>query len=274
MGPQMKADDLSLQRNCRYLEWIIIVLTGAEQIRWTTHVVQFHWLMTVSFVFLAAALPLSIPMPTSIRGRFFHLLAQTFVISVACALGIHRRYSVYFLVLGAKAAALLPRRQMLLVALMLLMAHVVAGATAQYLLHHVYTHLHVMAPNNAPIGETESKVYFTIGLIAVIFVARKVVSERESRKAQQLLSQRAEELAVDFERDKIAREIHDNLGHTLASLMIQLELAEKLADEDKIDQAKDLVARSHDSTVSCLQQLRRTVTAIRNEEAVSRPEQT
>ena len=268
----MTAEDLSLQKNCRYLEWIIIAVTAAEQFRWAIQTVQFHWLIGVSFASLAAALLLSVFMPTTVRGRFFHLLAQTAVISVACALGIHRRYNVYFLVLAAKAAALLPRKQMLFVASTLLVAHVVAGGISQYVLHNIYTRLHVIAsPANALRGEVEVKIYFFIGLIAVIFVGRTIVSERKSRKTQQLLAKQAEELAVDFERNNIAREINDNLGHTLASLMIQLELAVKLAEDNKLEQARELVTRSHDSAVRCLQELRRTVTSIRNDDRVSEP---
>jgi signal transduction histidine kinase len=262
----MVAEDQSLQNHFLYLECITIVLTAVTQLGWVLNVIKFHWFVGLSFALLLAAIPLSFIKPKSTRWRFLHLLAQTTVITFACALGPPRRYTIYFLVLGAKTAALLPRAQMLFVLASLLVSRMLAGAFSEYLTRHVYIHRAFVSDfYNSVIVETESKLYVIIGLITILFLGRKVVSERRSRQTQQSLAREAERLAIEFERDKIAGEIHDSLGHTLASLMIQLEVVGKLIDENKLDKAKDLAVASHDSAVFCLQELRRAVTSIRKD---------
>ena len=54
------------------------------------------------------------------------------------------------------------------------------------------------------------------------------------RKDQALLAARkdAEHLAAVAERERIARDLHDLLGHTLSVIVIKSELASKLADLD------------------------------------------
>lgn len=55
-----------------------------------------------------------------------------------------------------------------------------------------------------------------------------IVSEEKTRQRADELSQQVETLAATIERTRIAREIHDSLGHTLTDLDIQLEVAQKL----------------------------------------------
>ena len=46
-------------------------------------------------------------------------------------------------------------------------------------------------------------------------------------------SKQLEELTIMKERNRIAREIHDTVGHTLTSVLIEMEAAQKLLDIDK-----------------------------------------
>ncbi len=55
-----------------------------------------------------------------------------------------------------------------------------------------------------------------------------MIAERKSRQKAEALTQQVETLATALERTRIAREIHDSLGHSLTSLDVQLELAIKL----------------------------------------------
>jgi len=260
----MVDENLRLQKRFCYLEWIAILLIILTQLGWVCNVIQFDWRIDVSFALLVAALPLAAIMPRSTKWQFIHLLAQSTLISAACALGTHRHFSVYFLLLAAKAAALLPRRKLLVVAGILFLAHVLAGAFSQYLTRHVYIHRPSVSDfYTSVIVETEVKLYFVIGLIAVLFLGRTVVAERKSRKAQEMLTKDAEELAVDLERHRIARDIDYSLAHTLASEMIQLELAIKLVGENKLEKVTEIVQHSYDSAVHCLQEVRRAVKDMR-----------
>lgn len=75
-------------------------------------------------------------------------------------------------------------------------------------------------------------LYYASASVFVVLLGFVVVAERESRQRAESLSQEVEVLAANVERLRIAREIHDSLGHTLTSLGVQLEVAQKLRDRD------------------------------------------
>lgn len=70
------------------------------------------------------------------------------------------------------------------------------------------------------------------------------------------------ELAVTEERNRLAREIHDNLAHYLTVINVQLEAAEKLGS-DRAERALQEVRRARRLAVECLQEVRRSVAALR-----------
>jgi signal transduction histidine kinase len=84
----------------------------------------------------------------------------------------------------------------------------------------------------------------------VLLLSFVIVSERRSRQKAIELAKEIDYLSAALERSRIARDIHDSLGHTLTTLDIQLELAQKLFDRDRnkaksaLDNAKNLADRS------------------------------
>jgi signal transduction histidine kinase len=271
---EMKKEELSLQKIFQYLEGITIVSTFVSQMLWLSYAINFHWLVAVSLAALLLEGILSFAKPVSERWRLIQILVQGFVMAVACALGSPRRHSAFFLVLGAKSAALLPRKQMVLAVVSLVLLSICSDLCGEYLAHHVFVHKIGSAHfYTTVITEAELKLYFLIGLCTVIFLGRTVVSERRSRSIQQALTREAESLAVDLERHKIALEIHERLGHTLASLMMQLELAIRLVEENHLERAIELTSRCHDVAARCLTDMRQAVTSIREDQAPDRPSQ-
>jgi len=73
---------------------------------------------------------------------------------------------------------------------------------------------------------------------------------------------RVEELAVARERNRLAREIHDTLGHYLAIINVQLETAQKLGARDPA-QGQAAVAAAKRLASECLTEVRRSVAALR-----------
>ncbi|RIK36470.1 MAG: hypothetical protein DCC55_27175 [Chloroflexi bacterium] len=72
----------------------------------------------------------------------------------------------------------------------------------------------------------------------------------------------AEEFAITQERNRLAREMHDTLGHRLTVAAVQLEGAQRLIPRDP-DKATRMVATVHAQVVEGLAELRRTVAALR-----------
>jgi two-component system sensor histidine kinase DesK len=74
-----------------------------------------------------------------------------------------------------------------------------------------------------------------IGLMMVAF-ARKIQANRELRDAREELAQ----LAVSEERLRIARDLHDLLGHSLSVVAVKSELAARLLERDPHGAAAEL----------------------------------
>ncbi|MEO1590406.1 MAG: sensor histidine kinase [Cyanobacteria bacterium J06632_22] len=112
---------------------------------------------------------------------------------------------------------------------------------------------------------------FALSLGFIILLINALLTERRSqeklRRANQQLKQSAQEierLAMDQERSRIARDIHDSLGHSLTALNIQLEGALKLADRDPQQARTFLTEAKHMGSVA-LQEVRQSVAALRGE---------
>ena len=73
-----------------------------------------------------------------------------------------------------------------------------------------------------------STTIYIVTCLLIILLCWTVLSERKSRQQAAALSQEVKILATALERTRIARDIHDSLGHTLTTLDVQLEVAHKL----------------------------------------------
>jgi signal transduction histidine kinase len=80
----------------------------------------------------------------------------------------------------------------------------------------------------------------------------------------------AEELAITQERNRLAREIHDNLGHTMTVVNIQIEAARTVMESDP-KRAKDALKKAQDLTKKSLSQVRESVSSLRESPISNRP---
>ncbi len=90
-------------------------------------------------------------------------------------------------------------------------------------------------------------------------------SRQEREKAHEQLqayANKVEELTIDRERARMAREIHDTLGHYLTILTIQLETISKLQERDP-ERAATEVAEARRVAAQSMQEVRNAVAALR-----------
>ncbi|AFY49745.1 signal transduction histidine kinase [Nostoc sp. PCC 7524] len=111
---------------------------------------------------------------------------------------------------------------------------------------------------------------FGLSLVFVLLLMNTVLSERQSREelavANEKLRQyalRIENQATLEERNRIAREIHDSLGHSLTALNLQLETALKLYQANP-DKAQSFLARAKELGSKALQDVRQSVSTMRS----------
>jgi signal transduction histidine kinase len=91
------------------------------------------------------------------------------------------------------------------------------------------------------------------GLIAELHTARKQV---------ELARQSDAELAALRERERLARELHDNLGHALSTLAVQLEAIQRLMAVDPT-QARAQIDEMKNLARACMEGLRRALSGLR-----------
>ena len=117
-------------------------------------------------------------------------------------------------------------------------------------------------------------------LAAVVFVVvftRISVNEQQGRRqldeANRKLREyatRAEELATTQERNRLAREIHDGLGHYLTAINIQIEAAQAIMQQDGA-QAATSMSKAQSLTQEALTEVRRSVAALRADPLMAKP---
>ncbi len=105
--------------------------------------------------------------------------------------------------------------------------------------------------------------YIGISILCVL-LSHIFVSEQRSRLRAEILTKEIQTLTADLERKRISRDIHDALGHSLTTLDIQLELAQKLSQREPLA-AFDAIDRAKSLTTQCLQDVRLAVQKIRQE---------
>ena len=120
-------------------------------------------------------------------------------------------------------------------------------------------------------------VIYGTGIVFVVVFTRVAASEREARtalaQANQLLRDHAaqvEELATTKERNRLAREIHDSLGHYLTVVNVQISAAQAIFDQDR-PRALDHLSKAQALTQEGLAEVRHSVAALRASPTESRP---
>lgn len=94
---------------------------------------------------------------------------------------------------------------------------------------------------------------------------RIAIANRELEQAyKQLLdnASKLQELSIEKERNRMAREIHDTLAHTLTAVVVQMEACKKLIDVD-LSKAKVEIEKAQELTRAGLSDVKRTIKALR-----------
>lgn len=118
---------------------------------------------------------------------------------------------------------------------------------------------------------------FLAGQFFIVVFTQMAVSEEEARseveklvqelerKNQQLreYSVQVEDLAITKERNRMAREIHDGLGHYLTTIYMQIQAARAVSKVDP-QKAGEALATAQNQTQEALKDVRRSVSALRD----------
>lgn len=120
----------------------------------------------------------------------------------------------------------------------------------------------------ADVEQVSDLLMFGVGLVLTVTMAAVAVEERRARADLAASTARVAELSATAERNRVARDIHDDLGHHLTAIVVLLEKAAAFRDRDP-DAADRAVLDSHDSARRALDDVRRSVRTLREERPFS-----
>ena len=261
----------SIRRTVSYVEWLILIVyfglfllnrseTNYSSLPIPTYLrfAQLIILTGLSFIF---------PINRPIWQRRAYIYLETLAIMIPASLGIYFEIALYFVLL--KSCFLLKRKEVIFTTIVfgitwiftkfLSIPRLLEFSRAN--LTQIVTELdntnliirRVVIDNVAD--------YLTISVFVLLF-SFVVIAEQKSRQKAEGLTQQIETLAANLERGRIAREIHDSLGHSLTTLDIQLELAQRLYEKDP-NRAINSLNIAKELSSECLTKVRNSVQSIR-----------
>lgn len=171
--------------------------------------------------------------------------------------------ALLFLPLVVQSVLVLPRYWMLFVNVLILVAYTAVVMT--------------VVDNSSPLI-SHFPIFFTAQIFIVFFTQMAVNESRSREEVERLVTELAEanehlrsyalkieELAVTQERNRMAREIHDGLGHYLTSIHIQLQAANAvLTSNGNVSKALDGITKAQNLAKNALNDVRQSVSTLRS----------
>lgn len=232
---------------------------------------RFHIILTVFVVYLLIGI---------IRNSLFKdkkLYKYTFLIDIALIYFLEHQsrylisyfYHSFYIAIIIEAAFMLKRKESLYVGVLTVIVSLVKYFM---LLYYKYS-----------IGNLSQIVFFIIMnvlILGVISFAKYYKEEKEKKDElyTELLkthtklkeySNRVKGLVAIEERNKIARDIHDTLGHSMTGVIMQIEMADHMIGKDD-DSASELLSNAKYSAREGLQKIREIVETLEPNKNISK----
>ena len=125
---------------------------------------------------------------------------------------------------------------------------------------------------------------FLAGQVFIVVFTQMAVDEKHARSEGERLAERleeanqrlrkyalqVEELAISKERNRLAREIHDGLGHYLTTINMQIQAAQAVLEQEPM-RAAETLTKAQSLTQQALTDVRSSVSTLRADPAESLP---
>jgi signal transduction histidine kinase len=254
----------------RYLEWILLLTTIPASLSYGVNTTKLC-IFLIAFALMSCIFPINRPL--WIRQGYILLGIFLVCLSTYATRGdnsIDLSIMIFFYI--AKSCFLLDRQSVFLTATFAMISYLsisllfIPSSSEIFRASEVLQKfgfdmkMFVFASKESIIANYLST--FISGSAFAILFSYTIIAERESRQKAEFLTQKVEDLAASLERTRIARDIHDSLGHTLTSLQIQLAVAQKFRQRnldktfEAVDLAKSLVDR-------CIEDVKRALKTMR-----------
>jgi len=264
------------------IEWLLL----AHSLFATVSSVAFEntltaWIQLTLFLAAFGVLSFFLPVQRPLWQRRCYIAAELLILILPGTLPINN--FLFFELITLKACFLLPRRDVI-VAMFVTVSILVAQITLELPLliekSRINSAEYFSRPRQIIV---DIVIEHLIGSTFVVLFGIIFAAEQRSRHRAEVLSKEVEALATKLERTRIARDIHDSLGHSLTTLDVQLALAQRYnqlersstaqpsAHQEKLQQSLDTAQQL---TTQCLTEARQSLSTMREssfslEEALS-----
>jgi signal transduction histidine kinase len=254
-----------------YTEWVMLGSCGVLAVieAWQTQRVPVvHLSILLTLLLLGLTLPKVNP-----PHAYLYIAVQMGLILLGTSLGyLHILPTLYLIVMIRSCFLLQPPGRLL-----------VAGLSFIFFAIHQVQYLFTVMPLRLPavreqqiwMHQVAEFLMFGLSLFLVLQLVTTLIAERRTQekltRAHNQLRQyslQIEELAAVQERNRIAREIHDSLGHALTSLNVQLQTGLKLWKRNP-EAAHAFLEQAQQLGTMAMQEVRQSVGTLRADE---RPE--
>ncbi|MEM8642199.1 MAG: sensor histidine kinase [Cyanobacteria bacterium P01_G01_bin.54] len=249
-----------------YLEWGLLGLIAFGELTaamllpvpWPRSLLNLA--LVASFAIIGSALP------QSRWEKISYLVSEIAMLLITAAWGRLRLFAFLCIVVVSRNSFIFNQRQRWLTSGVILSIYLLTQ------LQRLQNAPPARAANNERWGIflLTSSLLFCLVIVFLQLLVNAVLTERRSREQLAIANQqlrayalRAEDLATLQERNRIAREIHDSLGHSLTVFNLHLEAALRLLDVDP-PEAKALLHEAKDQGKQALQEVRASVRTLRS----------
>ena len=274
-------------RSLLYIEWILFAVVMTLEVSPHMQSIEPKWL-NIGIVAVLAAMGLRLPLDQTLSIRIIYTIAQIVLILVAAYVGMRPAVLIYIIVV-IRSYLIFGRRYRL---------WITAGIFALYLMtmnlfspHHLPSRSGARSPNNTQIETVRPRfpttdryhrrrdgfrwgfvVLFGGILLSLQLLIDRILAEKQAKEELAIANQRirnyalkAEENGSLQERNRIAREIHDSLGHSLTALNLHLEMAVKLS-QIKPEKSREVLVEAKRLGSIALRDVRQSVSTLRSDQ--------
>jgi signal transduction histidine kinase len=251
-----------------YLEWLLLAIAIVTEIAPTPlyrvpRSVPIAFASTIGFGLMGLLPPRYIA--ASIKS-FIYVAIESGLILLAILIGGIRLFPLLCLVLAMRSCVRFPLPGRVAIACVSFGLFVVG--LGQRFQNTVLPNIRNL-PGILLILQVSLTLLFLLSLAFILLLVNALLAERQSREHLAIANEqlrayalRIEDQAALQERNRIARDIHDSLGHALTALNIQLETALKLGKANP-ERAHSFLAEAKRLGSTALQEVRRSISTLR-----------
>ena len=269
-----------------YIEWILFaVVMTLEVSPYEAQLLEPKWL-NIGIVTILAAMGLRLPLEQKLSIRVIYTIAQISLILIAASVGM-RPASLLYIIVVIRSYLIFDRQYRL---------WLTAGIFGLYLMtmnlfpnrrlpprlgNRVQnpTDIQTTQPRSPGLNRRERRDGFRWGFVVLFggmlfslqLLIDRILAEKKAKEELATANQRirsyalkAEENGSLQERNRIAREIHDSLGHSLTALNLHLEMALKLA-QIQPERSREVLTEAKRLGSTALNDVRQSVSTLRSD---------